>query len=196
MDTANQSLEPIKEAIVSLLKTKNSVTVAIDGRCASGKTTLAEQLCAELPCNLFHMDDFFLRTAQRTDARLRTAGGNIDHERFLTEVLLPLKAARPFSYAPYDCRSQSLRPPVKVSPAPLSIVEGVYACHPSLLPYYDLRIMLDIDAKTQAARILARNGVKAAEVFQSRWIPLEEIYFETVATPAIFDLYFKATPLR
>ena len=42
------------------------VLVAIDGRCAAGKTTLAASLQAQLACNVFHMDDFFLR---RSSAR-------------------------------------------------------------------------------------------------------------------------------
>lgn len=83
------------------------VLVAIDGRCAAGKTTLAASLQAQLACNVFHMDDFFLRPEQRTPERLRQPGGNVDFERFLTEVLRPLRDGAPVTYRPYDCERSS-----------------------------------------------------------------------------------------
>ena len=60
------------------------VLVAIDGRCAAGKTTLTASMQARLECNVFHMDDFFLRPEQRTPERLGPPGGNVDYELFLT----------------------------------------------------------------------------------------------------------------
>ena len=44
-----------------LLEQKAFVIVAIDGKCTSGKTTLASKLAEIYDCNVFHMDDFFLR---------------------------------------------------------------------------------------------------------------------------------------
>ena len=40
---------------------KPRILVAIDGRCGSGKTTLAAALQEMLQCPVVHMDDFFLR---------------------------------------------------------------------------------------------------------------------------------------
>ena len=51
----------VQNAIQQLLCQKETVIVAIDGNCTSGKTTLANQLAANYDCNIFHMDDFFLR---------------------------------------------------------------------------------------------------------------------------------------
>ena len=56
--------------------------IAVDGRCASGKTTLASALERETGCNVIHMDHFFLRPEQRTKQRLEEPGGNVDYERF------------------------------------------------------------------------------------------------------------------
>ena len=50
----------LNEAVASLNKDRD-VLIAIDGKCASGKTTLAERLALKYKANLFHMDDFFLR---------------------------------------------------------------------------------------------------------------------------------------
>ena len=153
-----------------------SLIVAIDGRCASGKTTLASELVHRMDANLLHMDDFFLRPEQRTLERLAIPGENIDHERFLNEVLLPLKAGNPFSYRPFSCRSQALCESVTVEPKPVTIVEGSYACHPSLRAHYDLRLFLTVEPTEQMRRIERRNGAYAA-VFKEQWIPLEEAYF-------------------
>ena len=49
----------------------------------SGKSVLGQLLSEVYSCNLFHMDDFFLRPEQRTAERLAEAGGNVDRERFL-----------------------------------------------------------------------------------------------------------------
>ena len=57
------------------------VILAIDGRCASGKTTLAAKIQEKTRCGVIHMDDFFLRPEQRTKERLSQAGGNIYWER-------------------------------------------------------------------------------------------------------------------
>ena len=82
-------LDPVLDAIRPLLDRQERVLVAIDGRCGAGKTTLAARLQAELPCRVFHMDDFFLQPYQHTPERLQAPGENVDHERFLQEVLLP-----------------------------------------------------------------------------------------------------------
>ena len=124
------------------------------------------------------MDDYFLRPEQRTAERIGTPGGNVDYERFYSEILLPLRnGAECIAYQPYDCGTQSLKPPVKVRACTVNIVEGSYSCHPALWDAYDLRIFLNISAHKQMERILLRNGKAQAEVFRERWIPLEEQYF-------------------
>ncbi len=163
-----------------------AITVAIDGPCASGKTTLSAFLSRELDANLFHMDDFFLRPHQRTPERYREAGGNVDRERFLEEILEPLRRGVPFSYRPYDCQMQSLGDEIEVTPKQINIVEGSYALHPSLVPYYDLRILLDISPKTQKERLQKRDPA-ALSMFLERWIPLENAYFKTLS-PGMIDL--------
>ncbi|MBS6367782.1 MAG: hypothetical protein KH420_10635, partial [Clostridiales bacterium] len=62
------------------------LTLAIDGRAAAGKTTLACQLQQHFGAAVIHMDDFFLPAELRTASRLQTPGGNVHYERFLQEV--------------------------------------------------------------------------------------------------------------
>ena len=52
----------LSEWIDRLLRDGKPRIIAIDGRCASGKTTLAEALGRHYHCNVIHMDHFFLRT--------------------------------------------------------------------------------------------------------------------------------------
>ena len=118
--------------IRALLDRQARVIAAIDGRCGAGKSTLAAQLQAQLSCRVFHMDDFFLRPEQRTAARLAQPGENVDHERFLSEVLQPALRGEAVVYRPFRCARQALDEPVTVPAARLTIVEGAYACHPAL----------------------------------------------------------------
>lgn len=180
-------LEILKNRIDELLAQKQQVLVAIDGKCTSGKTTLARQLAESYDCNVFHMDDFFLRPEQRTPERFAEVGGNVDYERFLEEVLLPLKTARPFSYRPFRCATFTLGDPVNVLPKKLNIVEGTYSLHPYFADPYDLKVLLDVDPETQRQRILQRPE-RVHKPFFELWIPMENAYLEalTVQTDLIF----------
>ena len=104
-------ISQILQAIRSLPQHHPAV-VAIDGRCASGKTTLAARLKQELRCSMFSLDDFFLRPEQRTPQRLAQPGGNVDYERFSQEILLPWRKGKPFFYRPYNCHTQAFDPAI------------------------------------------------------------------------------------
>ena len=186
-----QNVDLIKKEIDKLLSEKEQVIIAMDGRCASGKTTFAKALRQELVCDVVHMDDFFLRPEQRTSERLQTPGENVDHERFLEEVLLPYKARDTFSYKPYDCHTQQLKEPIAMVPGKVLVVEGAYSCHKSLYDYYDLHIFMDVDPNVQMERILARNGADQAKRFEEMWIPLEERYLEAFDVKARCEMVLK-----
>ena len=144
---------------------------------SGGKTTLGELLQNVYGCPVFHMDDFFLRPEQRTPERLRQPGGNVDFERFLTEVLRPLRDGAPVTYCPYDCRTQQLCAPVHAEARPVNLIEGSYSCHPALWDLYDLHVFLSVGPEEQHRRIAARNGEKMLPMFTNVWIPMEETYF-------------------
>ena len=149
---------------------------AIDGRCTAGKTTLAGLLQEKLNCNVVHMDDFYLPFAKRTPETMAQPGGNMDFERLLEEVLLPLKSGTDALYRPYNCHEDYFLPTQSLNAAIPTIIEGSYSCHPLLRGCYDLRVFLDIDPEKQKVRLLARNPA-AFEAFQTTWIPREEAYF-------------------
>jgi uridine kinase len=188
----HSTVKIIESKIKLLLQEKRSILIAIDGRCAAGKTTLAARLQEQCECNVIHMDHFFLRPEQRTAERMNTPGGNVDHERFLKEVLLPLSRREPFSYRAYDCKIQELTEAIQIDLKPVNIIEGSYSCHPSLYKYYDLTVFLTIDEEEQMCRIQCRNGPKAATQFREKWIPLEEDYFSAYPIAEYCDLQFQA----
>lgn len=172
------SLTQIRNEIRRLLKEKDTVLVAIDGNCTAGKTTLADKLHKEFPCNVFHMDEFFLQPQQRTPERLAEAGGNVDYARFQQEVLLPLSRGEPVCYQPYDCRTGTLQEPVSLPRQRLNIIEGTYSCHPFFGKPYDLTIFLSVSPEVQRQRVLLRPAFKH-RMFFDVWIPMEQKYFDT-----------------
>lgn len=151
--------------------------IAIDGRAASGKTTLAENLSKILTADVIHMDDFFLPPALRTEDRLSEPGGNIHYERFTEEILPFLRKEPPFSYRIFDCSQIDYNGSQTISSVPFRIVEGAYSCHPLFGAYADLKIFSDISPAEQLQRIRKRNGSEMAEIFRNRWIPMEENYY-------------------
>ena len=180
-------LSSLKKRIDDLLKTGKQIVIAMDGNCAAGKTTLASLLEKEYDCNIFHMDDFFLRPQQRTAERYAQPGGNVDYERFRQEVLLPLKTGNPFSYRPFSCKTFSLSDSVQIMPKQLNIVEGTYCLHPYFEDPYDLRLFLSVDGEIQKARILQRPP-HVIDRFFSDWIPMEKHYFDALQIPESADL--------
>ena len=167
----------VPAAVRALLDRQDRVLLAIDGRCGSGKSTLAAALSERYGWSVAHMDDFYLRAEQRTPERYAVPGENVDHERFLAEVLRPLREGKPPLYRPLDCRDFTVGEPIPFTPGTVTVIEGSYACHAELRGLYDLRVFLTVSPEAQWARILRRNGPERAEAFRTRWIPLEEAYF-------------------
>lgn len=178
----------LKKHIDDLLQTGRQVVIAIDGNCTAGKTTLASVLEKEYDCNIFHMDDFFLRPQQRTAERYAQPGGNVDYERFLEEVITPLKTGKTFSYRPFSCKTFSFGDVVMVTPKALNIVEGTYCLHPYFGDIYDLKLFLSIDPESQRERIYQRPQ-HVQERFFTDWIPMEKFYFDFYQIPNRADVF-------
>lgn len=183
---------PLFSAIDRRLSEDGRLIVSVDGCCASGKSTLAALLEDVYGCPVLHMDDFFLRPEQRTQARYAEPGGNVDRERFQEEVLSPLCAGETVRYRPFDCGTMTLQAPVTVAPAPLTVIEGSYSLHPALKDAYGLTVFMTISPEKQMERIILRNGEGAAEMFRTRWIPLEQAYHTAYRPDQTSDLVIHA----
>ena len=187
-DRFPEYIRPLLARIDRLMAERERVLIAIDGGSASGKTTLGALLQSIYACPVFHMDDFFLRPEQRTPERFSELGGNVDRERFLSEVLLPLREGKAVDYRRFDCKTFTIASPRRIEPGRLNIIEGAYAMHPDLAPYYDLTVFLAVSAEKQRERILKRNAPAPAELFFDRWIPFEQRYFAALNVPERCDL--------
>lgn len=176
-----EAIEKIEQCLLTTdLSSDHPFIIAIDGMSGSGKSTLGELLHMNYPeSNLFHMDDYFLQPHQRTAKRLMEAGGNVDYERFKSEILDNLTDKNGLTYKKYDCCTQNLGISIHVPWKPLVIIEGSYSQHPYFIDNYDLRIFCEITSKEQEERILKRNGEYMLQRFKNEWIPKENQYFKS-----------------
>lgn len=170
-------LIPILEQIFHrFLPGDQRCVIAIDGRAAAGKSTMASDLQKLIGADTIHMDDFFLPMELRTEKRIAQPGGNVHYERFAEEVLPFLSQSDGFSYRRFDCSKMDFNGERVVGGAPVRIVEGAYSHHWAFGHYADITVFADVDPGEQMRRICERNGIHMAEIFQTRWIPLEEQY--------------------
>ncbi len=183
-------LLPLFAAVDRKLAAGQRICLAIEGGSAAGKSTLAQLLNHVYDCTVFHMDDFFLRPEQRTKERLEEVGGNVDRERFLQEVLLPLSRGETVRYRRYDCATGAMEESKPMNATALTVVEGAYSMHPELRGQYDLSVFLSITPQLQRQRILVRNSPEMQQRFFETWIPMERRYFEAMHIEEACDLVF------
>lgn len=173
---APEQLTGILTAALALQPTKPLV-LALDGRCGSGKTTLAAALAGQFPAStVLHTDDFYLPPAQRSPDWAHTPCANMDLTRLRDEALRPAYEGQPVPYRAYSCREGRCLPVQQLSAQPLVILEGSYSHHPLLAGYETLRVFVTCSKPEQIRRLQAREGERYAN-FAARWIPLEEAYF-------------------
>uniref|UniRef100_UPI00405628D5 uridine kinase family protein n=1 Tax=Acetatifactor sp. TaxID=1872090 RepID=UPI00405628D5 len=167
---------------------QNTYVVTIDGRCASGKSTMAQMLQEITGAGVIHMDDFFLPMELRSKERLAEPGGNVHYERFMEEVLPHLASEGAFSYRRFDCSKMQIGEERKVDSSSLRVIEGAYSHHPLFRDYADLKVFSHVEEAEQLRRIKERDGEAVLAMFTERWIPMEEQYFATYHTKENSDI--------
>ncbi|NCB41229.1 MAG: uridine kinase [Clostridia bacterium] len=168
------------DAVKRELNQNKATTLAIDGPCACGKTSLAKMLKEEFDARIVPMDDFFLPQELRTQERYLTPGGNVHYERFLTEIAPCIKGNNHLDifYNRFDCKSMNFSQPIFLPYKPLTIIEGTYSLHQTLRSLYSIKVLLTIDPVEQKRRLLQRESKESFKVFMDKWIPLETLYFK------------------
>ncbi len=184
------AIYPLISRLSQELSHSRRTVVAIDGPCASGKTTLAFNLIEMFGGTVISTDDFFLQPHQRTSERLSQPGGNMDRERLETEVLIPVSKNLCPTYRKYNCHTMTFDPPVTLTDLSLVIIEGVYSLHPLLRHYYDIKVYADAAETVRRERLYTRcNGSsELLKNFTERWIPLEQFYFSHTQPQKICDI--------
>ena len=174
--TAQRFSEIAQRIAAMAAQQKGPLFVGIDGRCGSGKSSLAAAIAEKVPCAVFHMDDFYLPFSRRAQNWEQTPGGNIDFARLFEECITPALAGKTVLYRAYNCPDDALKPAIPVSPCGIYLVEGSYSLHPALAAPYALTVFLHCSKEVQAQRLRRREGAHF-KAFETRWIPMEERYF-------------------
>lgn len=188
-----ESFDTLIYYIKQQLAIKETIIVAIDGRCGSGKSTFASILANELDGQIIHMDDFFLPVSLRTKERLQKPGENIHYERFNEEVIIPFTRGEDIAIRSYDCTMDSFSEPQNLPKKFLYIIEGTYSLNQKIKDIFDVKIFMTVDPTIQVARLTERNGIKSLRFFQQKWIPLEEKYFAECAIKDYCDITIDTT---
>jgi hypothetical protein len=168
------------ESLVTLLRQRPNIAagrppiVAVDGRGASGKTTLAERIRAAVPgAQVVHTDDIAWA-----------------HSRFgwddlmISGVLEPLHRGELVHYRPPAWERHGRAGHVDVSPqAPLVIIEGVGASRRELSHLIDIAVWVQSDWLEAERRGLIRDGGDAEALEGWRAWEAEELPFLAADRP-------------
>ncbi len=176
-DTVFEKLDCLIEAISDAIAGQGRAVVAMDGESGAGKSTAASILAEFFSGEVVHMDDFFLPMELRTEDRLSLPGGNVHYERFSEEVLANINQPGKFKYGVYNCSAGEITSTETFSSEGVLIIEGAYSLRPAYGKYYDVSAFITADKKTRLERIRNRNGEASLKIFEERWIPMEEKYF-------------------
>lgn len=182
------ALPAFKAADKLMESDKDTFIIAIDGDCASGKSTLGKLMAEVYGANLFSADDYFLPAELRTPERLGEPGGNMHRERLKEEILDPIRRGDSAVIRRFSCHTMTLGEREEFPRRRVNIVEGSYCQHPELSGSYDMKIAVRTGSKTQLERIALRDGEASLESFKTRWIPMEKRYFEHFGIFAAADV--------
>lgn len=189
---------------ITALRLSHPTRVAIDGRSAAGKTTLADKLATAIggigrEVVRASIDDF-----HRPGHKYRSGSGQwtpqsyydegYDYAAFRDLLLRPLgpggsRVCRP---ALFDSFHDVWLPDEwrAVGDQAVAIVDGVFLLRPELAGHWDYLIWLDIDDETMVERARQRDvaWVGSADVVEERyrrhWIPTHELYERLTDAPA------------
>jgi uridine kinase len=194
MDPVTVLTERIRQVERNLPK---PILVALDGRSAAGKSTLAASVAPLVDAVVIDGDDFYSGgAAGMWDAM--SAAEKVSHcidwrrQRAVLETLARGGAA---AWHPYDWAADDgtlEQTPVICEPASVVILDGAYSARPELADLFDLRVLLDAPAGLRRERLIEREGEGYREEWNARWDEAEQWYFGNVMPPEAFDLVIPA----
>ena len=165
------------------------MVIAIEGRSASGKSTLGRQLAGRPDVALVEMDDFYRVDDQVARASYSPEDGvdrYFDWQRLRDEALVPLSEGRVATFRVYDWDNNADGDFKVVGPRPFVVIEGVYSARPDTRSIVDLVVMVDTPREVAAARQMGRG--QSATQWIARWRAAENYYFDHVLDDAAIDL--------
>ena len=149
-------------------------TVAVDGRGGSGKTSFAEYLKILLPDFIFlNGDDYFEPIEDKN------VWGAFNDERFINDVIKPLKIGSTFLYKPYDWHTTP-----NITEKSISVAKGI--CIERCFSFafeleWDLKIWVETPKDVCLERGLSRDKIqkdKVIKAWKEVWQPREDEYIK------------------
>ena len=118
--TSDKTFDEISNAMSNGTSDKTSVVIAIDGRCASGKSTFAAQLAQRYHWNLIHMDDSHKEIQSRDnvfrpiepETHSSLEGHEENHEDEENTNMIPARRIRIKRSTEYESESESDEPEI------------------------------------------------------------------------------------
>jgi uridine kinase len=159
-----------------------TLLIGIDGCGGSGKTTFSKTLQTLAPAiTIVQMDDFFLPTAERLPRNIaaQQIGADFDWCRLRSQVLEPLHNNIPGYYQRYEWKIDSMVEWHTVPVGGIVIIEGIYSIRKELAAFYDFKIWFDCPRDLRLARALKRDGEAARPIWETDWMPAEDLYVKT-----------------
>jgi len=136
------------------------VTIAIDGRSASGKSTLGSLLADSNDVALIQMDDFYRVIDPQERERLTPEEGvakYFDWQRLRDDALGPLVTGKRATYNLCDWERDALGAVATLDPRPIVVVEGVYAARRERRDMSNLIVAVHTSRSRGEARQAAPN---------------------------------------
>ncbi|WP_431299846.1 uridine kinase family protein [Tabrizicola sp. BL-A-41-H6] len=163
--------------------------VAIDGRSGVGKSTFAAALADRLTARVIEGDDFYAGGTGILGISPESRAALCIDWQAQARVLATLRAGQAARYHAFDWDEfdGSLQTTATtVDPAPIILLEGVYAARPDLRDLVDLRLLLLVPDALRLSRLVAREGEIGP--WETQWHEAEEWYFTHAAPAEAFDL--------
>ncbi|WP_246664924.1 uridylate kinase [Neorhizobium sp. P12A] len=187
---------------ISSIELARPIRVAVDGRTASGKTTLADELAEQLiavgrDVIRTSIDGFHRPKAERYARGRHSPEGYYYDARDLDAInallLSPLGAGGNHEYrtASFDLlNDQAIKQAARIASSDaILIVDGTFLQRPELVENWDLVIFVETTEATSAQRGVGRDtqllgGIEAArQLYAARYQPAYRLY-ETICAPA------------
>ena len=168
------------DAVLAVIQNRSStcLMVAIDGRSAAGKSTLANRLTERLPGSVIvRGDDFYRVMDDNIRFHLDPRQGyeqDFDWQRLRREALEPLRRGERARYRRYDWNTGRLGELAVIEPAPVVLSEGVYMTRPELRDLFDVIVWVGTPADLRQRRQVARPEDSPAWI--DRWHRAEDHY--------------------
>jgi uridine kinase len=208
MDDGNRDelLNYLAEAVGSVA-VAHPTRVAVDGRPAAGKTTLADELAIVLRAQGREVirgtiEGFLFPRPQRYRRGVDSPEGcyqdSFDFDSLHRVLLDPLgpNGDRRFQDAVYDRDADTpLSPPIRAAAVDAVLLfDGVFLLRPELIDAWDLRILVSAAFEETLARAHVRDveqlgsATRVEQRFRDRYLPSQQHYFDTVRPTELADI--------